>query len=243
MSNTINNTMDNVTTTTADFIDFDLIKADLTDVLNYVKETKPENLDKKALKTLRDNLSQLETILNNVLGDKPKDEKKATKKTTKKATAKKTEIETFDNDEGKKFYDNLKVGDEFQYVMANGTIITAKKVETKSKSGLTAACEVISGLEIAEGKTAKRYPKFSKLVKVEEAKTVAKAESVEAEPVQNVEKPIEQAKTAVKTEKPIEQKVVQMAASVETNFNDTETNDDDLFNFDINDLDKDFDIE
>jgi len=144
MSNTINSTMDNVTTSTADFIDFDLIQADLTDALNYINSNK--NLDKNKLKELRDKLSQLETILNNVLGDKPKAEKKtakkATKKTstkkattkktsTKKATAKKVEVETFDNDEAevKAFCDFLSIGDTFQYAMADGTIITAKKMK------------------------------------------------------------------------------------------------------------------
>ena len=132
--------MDNVTTSTADFIDFDLIKADLTDALNYINSNK--NLDKNKLKELRDKLSQLETILNNVLGDKPKAEKKTTKKTstkkkttkktsTKKATAKKVEVETFDNDEAevKAFCDFLSIGDTFQYAMADGTIITAKKMK------------------------------------------------------------------------------------------------------------------
>jgi hypothetical protein len=231
MNTTINTTMDTVTTSTADFIDFDLIKADLTDVLNYVKETKPENLDKEALKTLRDNLSQLETILTNAIGDKPKAEKKTAKKSTKKTTTKKVEVETFDNDEGKKFYDSLKVGDEFKYVMASGAIITAKKIETKSKTGLSAACEVVSGMEIAEGKTKKRFPKFSKIVKVQNVE----------KPVENTEKPVEETAKTDEVKQPIAEEIKQ-AASVETNFNDTE-DDDDLLNFDINDLDKDFDIE
>jgi len=238
MNTTINTTMDTVTTSTADFIDFDLIQADLTDVLNYVKETKPENLDKEALKTLRDNLSQLETILTNALGDKPKAEKKTAKKSTKKTTTKKVEVETFDNDEGKKFYDSLKVGDEFQYVMASGAIITAKKIETKSKTGLSAACEVVSGMEIAEGKTKKRFPKFSKIVKIQ---NVEKPVENTEKPVENTEKPVEETAKTDEVKQPIAEEIKQ-AASVETNFNDTE-DDDDLLNFDINDLDKDFDIE
>ena len=36
---------------------------------------------------------------------------------------------------GKKFYDSLKVGDEFDYKTADGTIVHARKIETKSKSG------------------------------------------------------------------------------------------------------------
>ena len=64
----------------------------------------------------------------------------------------------------KKFYDALKVGEEFDYKTADGTIVHAKKIETKSKAGLSAACEVISGIEIADGKSPKRYPKFYQLV-------------------------------------------------------------------------------
>jgi hypothetical protein len=66
--------------------------------------------------------------------------------------------------EGKKIYDALKVGDEFDYKTADGTVVHARKIETKSKAGLSAACEVISGIEIADGKSAKRYPKFYQLV-------------------------------------------------------------------------------
>jgi len=62
--------------------------------------------------------------------------------------------------EGKKFYDGLAIGAEFSYKTADGTIVTAKKIETKSGAGKSAACEVIDGLEIADGKSAKRYPKF-----------------------------------------------------------------------------------
>ena len=63
---------------------------------------------------------------------------------------------------GKKFYDSLKVGDEFDYKTADGTIVHARKIETKSKSGNTAACEVISGIECA--KSNKRYPKFHQVI-------------------------------------------------------------------------------
>jgi hypothetical protein len=62
--------------------------------------------------------------------------------------------------EGKKFYDALKVGAEFSYKTADGTIVRASKIATKSNAGKSAACEVIDGLEIADGKSAKRYPKF-----------------------------------------------------------------------------------
>ena len=63
---------------------------------------------------------------------------------------------------GKKFYDALKVGDEFDYKTADGTTVHARKIETKSKSGNSAACEVISGIECA--KSNKRYPKFYQVI-------------------------------------------------------------------------------
>ena len=59
---------------------------------------------------------------------------------------------------GKAYYDSLKVGEEFTYRTADGTEVLARKIETKSKSGSTAACEVISGIECS--KSNKRYPKF-----------------------------------------------------------------------------------
>ena len=65
---------------------------------------------------------------------------------------------------GKAFYDGLKEGDVFTYKTADGTEVVARKIATKSGSGNSAACEVISGLTIAEGKSAKRYPKFYQIV-------------------------------------------------------------------------------
>lgn len=67
-------------------------------------------------------------------------------------------------DAGKAFYDGLAEGDEFTYKTADGTEVLARKIKTKSGSGNSAACEVISGLTIAEGKSAKRYPKFYQIV-------------------------------------------------------------------------------
>ena len=63
---------------------------------------------------------------------------------------------------GKAYYDALKVGEEFRYKTADGTEVLARKIETKSKSGNTAACEVISGIECA--KSNKRYPKFHQVI-------------------------------------------------------------------------------
>ena len=59
---------------------------------------------------------------------------------------------------GKLFYKNLAVGDEFSYVDASGNEWKAVKIETKSKSGSTAACELID--PPAGAKNTKRYPKF-----------------------------------------------------------------------------------
>ena len=75
---------------------------------------------------------------------------------------------------GKAFYDGLAEGDVFTYKTADGTEVVARKIKTKSGSGNSAACEVISGLTIAEGKSAKRYPKFYQIV-------VPQAESAVAE--------------------------------------------------------------
>ena len=65
---------------------------------------------------------------------------------------------------GKAYYDGLAEGDEFDYKTADGTLVHAKKIATKSGSGNSAACEVLSGLVIAAGKSAKRYPKFYQIV-------------------------------------------------------------------------------
>ena len=63
---------------------------------------------------------------------------------------------------GKDYYNALKVGEEFRYKTADGTEVLVRKIETKSKSGNSAACEVISGIECA--KTNKRYPRFYQVI-------------------------------------------------------------------------------
>ena len=63
---------------------------------------------------------------------------------------------------GKAYYNSLKIGEEFIYRTADGTEVLARKIETKSKSGATAACEVISGIECA--KSNKRFPKFHQVI-------------------------------------------------------------------------------
>ena len=76
--------------------------------------------------------------------------------------AKKAEENENKAEVGKKFYDSLQIGSEFTYIASDGTVVTARKIATKSNSGLSAACEVVAGLEIK--KSAKRYPKFYQLV-------------------------------------------------------------------------------
>ena len=63
---------------------------------------------------------------------------------------------------GKAFYDSLAVGDEFSYTDASGKEWVAIKIETKSKTGSTAACELIDPPTGA--KNTKRYPKFHQVV-------------------------------------------------------------------------------
>lgn len=65
-------------------------------------------------------------------------------------------------EQGKAYYNGLAEGAEFQYRTADGTLVTARKIKTKSGAGNSAACEVVSGIEV--GKTAKRYPKFHQVV-------------------------------------------------------------------------------
>ena len=63
---------------------------------------------------------------------------------------------------GKAYYNSLPIGATFTYTNADGDVIEAKKIETKSKSGSTAACELLN--PPANAKTTKRYPKFHKVV-------------------------------------------------------------------------------
>ena len=76
--------------------------------------------------------------------------------------AKKAEENEAKAEVGKKYYDSLSTGAEFKYVASDGTVVTARKITTKSNSGLSAACEVVAGLEVK--KSAKRYPKFYQVI-------------------------------------------------------------------------------
>ena len=171
----------------------DVVENMVEDVV--VENTKETNMAdttiiNEALDTVISNISELSETDLKKLADALKKAKDALKekKAAEKAEAKaKMEANAAI---AEKYYKSLNVGDEFQYVMANGTIITAKKVETKSKSGLTAACEVVSGMEIAEGKSPRRFPKFKQIVLSDEiiaamtddtTETVEAAASVETE--------------------------------------------------------------
>ena len=67
--------------------------------------------------------------------------------------------------DGKAYYDSLAVGDTFEYKDAKGKIWTVEKIETKSKSGLSAACKVNEDVRIANNwKKAEKYPKFYQIV-------------------------------------------------------------------------------
>lgn len=64
---------------------------------------------------------------------------------------------------GKEYYDSLSEGEEFSYKNSKGDVIVAKKITPKA-GGKSAACEVVSGMKIEEGKTRKRYPKFYQVI-------------------------------------------------------------------------------
>ena len=61
---------------------------------------------------------------------------------------------------GKAFYDSLAIGGEFEYKTADGTVLKARKIETKSNSGKRASCELIE----YSTKSAKRYPEFHQVI-------------------------------------------------------------------------------
>lgn len=80
-----------------------------------------------------------------------------------------------DGEVAKTYYDSLSVGDVFSYRTSDGKVHEARKIETKSKTGATAACELINPPK--DAKTTKRYPKFYQIV----LPTVAEDTDVEEE--------------------------------------------------------------
>ena len=61
---------------------------------------------------------------------------------------------------GKAYYDSLAIGDEFEYKTADGTVLKARKIETKSNSGKRASCELLE----YSTKSPKRYPEFHQVI-------------------------------------------------------------------------------
>lgn len=61
---------------------------------------------------------------------------------------------------GKAYYDSLAIGDEFEYRAADGTVLKARKIKTKSNSGKRASCELLE----YSTKSAKRYPEFYQVI-------------------------------------------------------------------------------
>ena len=98
-------------------------------------------------------LSEVAKALNNHL----KAHSEQVKETVKKEKAeKKAELAVG----GKAYYNSLRVGAEFSYKSADGVVHRAKKIETKSGSGLHAACELLE----YETKSARRYPTFDQVI-------------------------------------------------------------------------------
>ena len=83
--------------------------------------------------------------------------------TNKKLATAQKDAENKTKDEiGKTYFDSLENGASFSYTDAKGTTIELLKIETKSKSGATAAGEMVN--PPAGAKSTKRYPKFHQLV-------------------------------------------------------------------------------
>ena len=97
----------------------------------------------------------------NSLVDELVETRKQLKKEAKEAEKEKKEAEREVLAEtGKKYYDSLAEGDEFEYKNSEGKILKARKIKTKSNTGTTAACELLE----FKTKTGKRYPKFYQVV-------------------------------------------------------------------------------
>ena len=98
-------------------------------------------------------LSEVAKALNNYL----KAHNEQVKETAKKEKEeKKAELAVG----GKAYYNSLGIGAEFSYKSADGVIHKARKIETKSDSGLRAACELLK----CSTKSPKRYPTFDQVI-------------------------------------------------------------------------------
>ena len=121
----------------------------------YVVENKNENGEVESTTVDFESFDELVSALVTLRAEKRKalkDQIKAEKEAKDKSNA----------EAGKAYYDSLEEGAEFDYQTADGITVHARKIKTKSNSGSSAACEVISGIEIKA--SAKRYPKFHQVV-------------------------------------------------------------------------------
>ena len=121
----------------------------------YVVENKNENGEVVSSTVDFKSFDELVSALVTLRAEKRKELKEQIK-------AEKTAKEKSSAEAGKAYYDSLGEGAEFDYLTADGTTVHARKIKTKSNSGSSAACVVISGIEIKT--SAKRYPKFHQVV-------------------------------------------------------------------------------
>ena len=103
------------------------------------------------LDTLDAVIAELRTVAKDAR-TKSKDDEKA------KKDAEKAELA----ERGKAYYDSLAEGDSISYVDASGKEWEGIKIATKSKTGATAALELVD--PPAGAKNTKRYPKFHQVV-------------------------------------------------------------------------------
>lgn len=93
------------------------------------------------------------------LGAERKELKKEQKEQHKQEQSAERERLTMEN---KPLYQSWEVGHKFQYRDANAVTHNVAKIQTKSNTGKTAACELLN--PPADSKTAKRYPKYYQIV-------------------------------------------------------------------------------
>lgn len=104
------------------------------------------------------NIDALNEIISGLKNVASAEKKLAKEKAKEEKVAKQAEV----GEIAKEYYNSLSVGDVFSYRTSDGVVHEARKIETKSKTGATAACELIN--PPATAKTTKRYPKFYQIV-------------------------------------------------------------------------------
>lgn len=123
---------------------------DTQNIINTIVEsvTVDGNINLDALNEIVDGLKKTVKLVKD-------EQKKAEKDARDEARAESAEL-------AKAYYNSLAKDAVFSYKTSDGVIHEAKKIETKSKTGATAACELIN--PPANAKTTKRYPKFYQVV-------------------------------------------------------------------------------